>query len=85
MLGELLGEHEFLIAYDYGMGGLWGVVIAPSASDVLARYPEVVIADSLPSWMSEEELRRYRAAPLWLDEVPPRGLFSVVIDDRSRR
>ena len=83
-LDELLSQHEFLVAYDYGMGGLWGVVIAPSVGDILGKYPELVIADSLPSWMSEEDLQRMRAKPLSLDDEPPQGLLSVVIDDRGR-
>ncbi|MFC8501766.1 hypothetical protein ACFUC1_05370 [Pedococcus sp. NPDC057267] len=83
-MDELLGQHEFLVACDYGMGGLWGVVIAPSAGDILAKYPELVVADSLPSWMSEEDLQRKVAEPLLLDDEPPQGLLSVVIDDRGR-
>ena len=50
----------------------------------LPRHPELVIADSLPSWMSEEDLQRKRAEPLSLDDEPPHGLLSVVIDDRGR-
>jgi hypothetical protein len=30
----------FLVAYDYGMGGLWAVVIADSADQITTRYPE---------------------------------------------
>lgn len=83
-LDDLLRPGEFLVAYDYGMGGLWGIVIASSASDILARYPEVAIAESLPSWMSEDDLQRKRAEPLWLDDAPPQGLLGVVIADRGR-
>jgi hypothetical protein len=31
-LSGLLNEGEFLVCYDYGIGGLWGILIAPSGS-----------------------------------------------------
>ena len=39
-------ESDFLIAYDYGMGGLWGILIAPSAAAILAKYPELALLTS---------------------------------------
>ena len=35
---------EFLVVYDYGMGALWAVVLADSADEITARYPEITIA-----------------------------------------
>jgi hypothetical protein len=76
---------EHLIAYDYGTGGLWAVVIAPSALAIRDKYPEVAIATERPNWMTDEEFERLRQEPLWLDEEVPSGLFGVVIADRSRK
>jgi hypothetical protein len=38
----------------------WGVLIAPSVEAIRATYPELLIADSLPTWMDEDELARMR-------------------------
>lgn len=75
---------EFLVAYDYGMGGLWAVVIAPSAEAITARYPEVKVVSERPHWMSEADYARKRSEPLWLDEDVPSGLFRAVVADRSK-
>jgi len=83
-LSDLLRPGEFLVAYDYGMGGLWGVLIAPSAAAITAKFPELSIADALPPWMTDADLERHREAPLWLDDEPSQGLLNVVIADRER-
>ena len=78
-----LKDGEHLVCYDYGTGGLWGVVIAPSASAIREKYPELGIADALPKWMSPEDLDRKRETPLWLDDDPPQGLLNVLMSDRD--
>ena len=80
----MLKPGEFLVCYDYGMGGLWGVLVAPSASAISARYPELVVVETRPDWMGEGELRGLRETPLWLDDDPPQGLLRAVIADRTR-
>ena len=40
-------KRPFLVAYDYGMGGLWGVIDARSEGEIHAKFPE-----SYPSWRS---------------------------------
>jgi hypothetical protein len=77
-------EREFLVAYDYGTGGLWAVVVAPSRQAILSAYPEVVVVDERPAWMSAEKYEQMRGDPLWLDDMPPQGLFRVVLADRER-
>jgi hypothetical protein len=81
----LLGSGEYLVCYDMPrMGGLWGVVIAPSADSIQAKYPELAIVESLPTWLEEAELARMRETPLWLDDEPPQGLLRSVVADRER-
>jgi len=82
---RILGADQYLVCYDYGMGGLWGVLIAPSASAIREKYPELAIADSLPAWMDEHELAVLRETPLWLDDQPPQGLLRALVADRSKR
>lgn len=36
MAGE---KRHFLVAYDYGMGGLWGIMLAKSEDEIKAKYP----------------------------------------------
>ena len=77
-------EKEFLVVYDYGMGGLWGTLIAPSRAAISAKYPELVIVDAPPAWMDDAELAKLRSAPLWLEEDPPQGLLRALNSDRTR-
>lgn len=51
---------EFLVAYDYGMGGLWAVAVATSADEITARYPEVVNFAEPPDWMDDERIAKLR-------------------------
>ncbi len=73
---------EFLIAYDYGMGGLWAVVEASNADAITAAYPEVQLVDSRPPWMDDERFDRLER--LWLDDDPPQGIFRAILADRHR-
>ena len=36
-------KQMFLAAYDYGMGGLWLVLMARSEAEILEKYPELSI------------------------------------------
>lgn len=83
-LADLLRAGEFLVCYDYGTGGLWGVLIAPTGAAINAKYPELLITNSLPKWMDENELATRRETPLWLDDEPPQGLLRALVADRNR-
>jgi hypothetical protein len=39
-------QREYLVAYGYGMGGLWAVMLAPSAEAITAVYPDLDIAEA---------------------------------------
>lgn len=75
--------RAFLVAYDYGTGGLWAVVEAPSADAILAKYPEVVVAETRPEWMTDDRYEQLALEPLRLDEEPPSGMFRAVVADRG--
>ncbi|WP_024285595.1 hypothetical protein [Cellulomonas sp. KRMCY2] len=83
-LDSVMQPGEFLVAYDYGMGGLWGVLVAPSREAILKKYPELGIADALPAWMNLERLERLRQDRLWLGEEPPQGLLKALVADRGK-
>ena len=82
--GEERVEKEFLVAYDYGMGGLWGVLIAPPRAAISAKYPELGIVDLPTVWMDDARLAVLRSAPLWLDDDPHQGLPRALVYDRTR-
>jgi hypothetical protein len=46
----------FLVGYDYGNGGIWRVIAAVNKSQIVERYPELIITDGKPDWMSNNML-----------------------------
>lgn len=53
--------REYLIVYDYGMGGVWAVMRAPSAAVLAAAYPELVVVEERPLWVDDDEYARIKA------------------------
>jgi len=43
-------NHQFLILYDYGQGGVWGIVTAESKNDVVNKMPYVKVKEQGPPW-----------------------------------
>jgi len=76
-------DREYLVAYDYGMGGLWAILIAPSEDAITAKYPELAVAPERPPWMDDDRYDRLRGEPLWLDD-PPSGILRAVVADREK-
>jgi hypothetical protein len=80
-----MGEkQEFLVSYDYGMGGLWGIVRAERAEQITERYPELEIMERPPEWLDEDRLARMKRDECHDIEDPPAGLLQTVVADRSR-
>ena len=76
-------KETYLVAYDYGSGGLWGVMRAHSRDQIKEIYPELEILSDRPSWMSDERWEELLADPYELDEEP-RGLIRALLADRER-
>lgn len=76
-------KSEFLACYDYGMGGLWGVILARSEEEVTAKYPELVIVAEPPPWMVGEHLERVVSRRYDIDEEP-HGMLKAVVSDRGK-
>ena len=55
-----LARREFIVVYDYGMGGIWGIVSARSKNAILSEFPDLIVFENRPSWMSEYELEQIR-------------------------
>jgi hypothetical protein len=76
-------DKEFLVAYDYGMGGLWAILMAPSQEAIAAKYPELAVAPERPNWMDDQRYEDLRGEPLWLDD-PPSGILDALVADRRK-
>ena len=76
-------KSEFLIAYDYGTGGLWGVMLARSAEEITTTFPELVVVHDRPRWMSEEDYD-HLVEDLYDIDGAPRGLLNALLADRRR-
>jgi hypothetical protein len=74
-------DHAFLVAYDYGMGGLWAILMAPSPEAIQAKYPELAVIPDRPPWMDDAEFARLQEEPLWLDDLPS-GILTALIAAR---
>ena len=73
---------DFLVVYDYGTGGRWYRMTAPSAQLLREAFPEFVVFDQPPSWWREGMfvLRSYT-----LGEPQDATLRSLVDDARKNR
>jgi len=78
-------KRPFLVAYDYGMGGLWGIVLARSEDEIKGKYPELGIAEERPSWMSDDDFERIKEVETHDIDGAPWGILNVVLTDRGKR
>lgn len=76
-------RSAYLIAYDYGTGGLWGAMLARDETEIRMKFPELIIVHERPNWMSEAYYSDLLATPYDIDE-PPRGLLAALLADRDR-
>lgn len=76
-------KKPFLVVYDYGMGGLWGTMMAASEEEIDAKYPELIIFDGRPDWMPEDDYEDVRSNVYDVDE-PPKGLVQALLSDRAK-
>ena len=43
-------KHEFMVSYDFGKSGVWGVMKARSAEEIQAKYPELEVLQGVPNY-----------------------------------
>ena len=75
-------NRDFLIVYDYGSGGLWAVMSARSAQEILARYPELSVENERPTWMTDAIFADIRRAESHDIDDEPAGLLMALLADR---
>jgi hypothetical protein len=75
-------RQTFVFCYDYGMGGLWGFISAPSREAVKAEYPELTLFDGPPPWMTPENESLLLREEHDL-EGAPWGIINTVLQERA--
>lgn len=69
---------SFLVAYDFGTGGLWAILNAESKDQITKRFPDLTILEQRPDSMSEADYGRITAQetyslggalPQWLADL----------------
>jgi hypothetical protein len=75
-------KKKYLVVYDYGMGGLWAVITARSNEEIAQKYPQLIVKDSWPKWMSEEEYKEVEAKDSYDIDDPPSGLLADLALDK---
>ena len=76
-------KTDFIVAYDYGNGGLWGLLRARSREEIESVFPELAILDEPPPWMSTERFAELASDPYDID-APPRGMIEALVGERSK-
>ena len=81
MLWQVEERHRFLVCHDYGMGGVWGYVVAPSAEAIRKRFPELRVFTEGPGWFTDES--RDGLGVEDLDEPQPDELLGALLAQRE--
>jgi hypothetical protein len=78
-------KRLFLVAYDYGSGGLWGAMMARSEDEIRREYPELAIVQHRPRWMTDERYDQICNEELHDVDGAPWGILNALLVDRGRR
>ena len=70
--------RSYLTCYDYGTGGVWLLLDAPSHEIAQRAYPNLIVFETRPDWMSDEMEADFRAnceraGFRWNIDEPPTG------------
>ena len=70
-------KRPFLTCHDYGMGGVWRVLLAESEAEIAVKYPELQVVIEPPPWMSAEFLRGIESRTVDIDDTVDGFLASL--------
>jgi hypothetical protein len=73
-------KRDFLVVYDYGMGGIWAIIHARSKDEITQRYRKLSIQEVRPAWMSDEVYSDISSTRKYDIDDPPSGWLLTVID-----
>lgn len=75
-------KTEYFCTYDYGQGDLSMWFLADSADAIRAKYPELVVYDSVPDWARE---RRARSKLVYDLDGPLDEVLLALVKSRDKR
>ncbi len=55
-MDESSAKRRFLVAYDYGQGGIWAFLWARSEDEIQQAFRDLTVVDSMPPWLTGDEL-----------------------------
>ena len=59
-------KTDYLVSYDFGKSGVWGIMKANSIEDIQAKYPELEVVKAVPNYFVFD----IDDAPVaWLEEM----------------
>ncbi|MDB5337687.1 MAG: hypothetical protein JWN70_3306 [Planctomycetaceae bacterium] len=84
-----MNKRQLLVVYNYGMGGLWGILLAESADEILRAYPELAVVDDYGTRVSGEQSNyRHYSRIQWLQRsarLIPTLVFNLTSGREARR
>ena len=74
-------KQKFLVAYDYGMGGAWYVMLANSREEILSKFSELHVFEyeHPPEWMSGNVFKSVTKGEFYDVDKPPKELLTLQI------
>jgi len=67
-----VSKQRFLVVYDYGTGGVWGLLSARTEEEITERFPSLEIVADRPSWMTDDDWSRIESRMSFdIDDDPP--------------
>ena len=71
-------QKLFLVLYDYGTGGLWALVSAESAEEILKICPKLEIIENKPRWMTDDQYENIELKSKFDIKRPTGWLLSLI-------
>jgi hypothetical protein len=78
-------KADFLAVYHYGMGGVWVIMRAQTEQEISAKYPELMVVNERPAWMTDDLYAKIAEKLLFDIEQEPSGWLLELVHERSKR
>ena len=78
-------KQPFLTVYDYGVAGVWAVVLAPDKTSIQRKYPLLEVFDDRPLWMSEQHYAGIVERNLYDIDDEPASVLQFMLEEIQRR
>jgi hypothetical protein len=78
-------KTEYLVVFDYGMGGLWAVIRARSKEEIVEKYPFLAVVEDRPKGLTEESLNRISSKHSFDIDDEPTGRLKMLKEHAEQR